>query len=45
MAFQRGEILLVSYPYTDLTALKARPAVVVSGDRYHAEQPDLFPPR
>jgi mRNA interferase MazF len=42
MAFRRGEVVLVNYPYTDLTTVKARPAVVVSGDRYHSEQPDVM---
>jgi mRNA interferase MazF len=41
MAFQKGEVVLVTYPYTDLTTAKARPAVVVSSDLYHAEQPDI----
>ena len=42
MAFQTGEVRLVSYPYTDLTTVKARPAVVVSSDQYHTEQPDVI---
>ena len=42
MAFLKGEVLLVSYPYTDLTTVKARPAVVVSSARYHGEKPDLI---
>ena len=41
MAFQKGEVLLVTYPYTDFTTIKARPAVVLSSDCYHAEQPDV----
>ena len=41
MAYQTGDVLLVTYPYTDLTTTKARPAVVVSSDLYHREQPDL----
>lgn len=42
MAFQKGEVVLVHYPYTDRTALKVRPAVVVSSALYQAEQPDLI---
>lgn len=42
MAFRKGDILLVSYPYTDLTTVKTRPAVVVSSDSYHNEQPDVI---
>lgn len=29
MAYRTGDVLLVTYPYTDLTTTKARPAVVV----------------
>ena len=36
MAFRRGDVVLVPFPYTDLTAAKTRPAVIVSSDRYHA---------
>lgn len=41
MVYQTGDVLLVTYPYTDLTTTKARPAFVVSSDLYHSEQPDL----
>jgi len=41
MAFLTGEVVLVRYPYTDLTAVKARPAVICSSALYHQEQPDL----
>ena len=41
MAYQTGDVLLVTYPYTDMTTTKSRPAVVVSSDLYHREQPDL----
>ena len=42
MAYRRGEVVLVKYPYTNLTASKARPAMVVSGSQYQMEQPDLM---
>jgi len=42
MAFKKGEVLPVTYPYTDLTTTKARPAVVVSSEQYHLEQPDVI---
>ena len=42
MAYQRGEVVLVNYPYTDMTALRVRPAVVVSGTLYQTEQPDIM---
>jgi mRNA interferase MazF len=42
MAFQRGDVLLVPFPYSDLTATKVRPAVVLSSAIYHATEPDLI---
>ena len=42
MQYKRGDVVLVNYPYTDMTTLKVRPAVIVSGSQYHAEQPDLM---
>jgi mRNA interferase MazF len=42
MAFSRGDVVLVRYPFTDLSSSKTRPAVVVSGSLYQAQQPDLM---
>lgn len=42
MAFQRGEVVLIPFPYTDLSTTKTRPAVVVSSSAYHAVRPDLL---
>jgi hypothetical protein len=33
MAFQRGDVIPIPFPYTDLSATKTRPALVVSGER------------
>lgn len=40
MSFLRGDVVLVAYPFSDLSSAKVRPAAVVSstGDRY----PDVF---
>ena len=40
--FQRGDVVLVPFPFSDLSASKARPAVVVSSTDYHESQPDLL---
>ena len=32
---KRGDVILVPFPFAELTASKARPAVVLSGDQYH----------
>src|SRR5437763_797394 len=42
MAFQRGDVWLVNYPFSDLLSTKVRPAVICSTDDYHAKQPDLM---
>jgi mRNA interferase MazF len=42
MAFRRGDIVLIPFPYTDLSASKTRPAVVVSSDIYHATRAELL---
>jgi len=40
--YQRGEVVAVPYPFTDLTALKTRPAVVISTDVYNATHLDVI---
>ena len=42
MAFQTHEDWLVSFPFSDLSANKTRPAVVVSSDVYHRHEPDIM---
>ncbi len=42
MAFQRGDVVLVPFPFSDLSTMKVRPAVVVSSSLYHATEPDLI---
>jgi mRNA interferase MazF len=37
-----GDVLLVPFPFTDQTAVKQRPAVVVSSEAYHRDRPDLI---
>ncbi len=39
--FSFGNIVLVPFPFTDQTASKKRPAVVVSSDALHRESVDL----
>ena len=41
-AYSFGDVVLVSFPFTDQTASKKRPAVVVSADAYHQRRPDVI---
>lgn len=40
--FEFGDVVLVPFPFTDQSAAKKRPAVVVSAAAYNAERPDLI---
>ena len=39
--YRQGDIVLVSFPFTDLTSVKRRPAVVVSPNSFNARNEDV----
>ena len=39
--YEFGDIILVPFPFTDQSAVKRRPAVVISSAAYHQARPDL----
>ncbi|MBI5525577.1 MAG: type II toxin-antitoxin system PemK/MazF family toxin [Deltaproteobacteria bacterium] len=39
--FERGDVVLVPVPFSDLSAVKKRPAVVISSDEHNRQSVDL----
>ena len=40
--YEFGDLVLVPFPFTDQSATKRRPAVIVSSPAYHRARPDLL---
>jgi mRNA interferase MazF len=40
-AYERGDVVLVPFPFTDQTTIKKRPAVVISSNNYNNTSPDI----
>jgi mRNA interferase MazF len=41
MPYDFGDVVVVPFPFTDQTASKQRPAVVISGRTYNSSKPDI----
>lgn len=39
--FKPGDIILISYPFTNLSASKVRPALVISSGKYNQKETDI----
>ena len=40
--YEFGDIVLVPFPFTDQSAVKKRPAVIISSDDYNRRRPDII---
>ena len=41
MIFLKGDVILIPYPFSDLSSIKVRPGLVVSNDKYNKVSRDL----
>jgi len=41
-SFNFGQIVLIPFPFTDQSASKKRPAVIISSNTYNTKRPDLI---
>ena len=40
--YSRGEIVLIPVPFSDLSASKKRPVLIISNNSYNARKPDMI---
>ena len=39
---KKGDVVLITFPFTDLTSVKVRPALVISNENYNQAQDDII---
>lgn len=42
MTFKQGDLILIPFPFTDLTTLKQRPAVIISSEFFNQRSRDVI---
>lgn len=40
--FKKGDIILIPFPFTDITTTKQRPALIVSSNQFHHQRNDII---
>lgn len=40
--YRQGDVILVPFPFTDLSTIKQRPALIISADLFNADSPDTY---
>ena len=40
--YKRGDVVLIPFPFTDLTTAKQRPALIISSDEWNRNQADII---
>ena len=41
-SYRRGDVVLIPFPFTDLSTVKQRPGLIVSSDAFNAANPDII---
>jgi mRNA interferase MazF len=42
MPYKRGDVILIPFPFSDLSSSKQRPALVISSEEFHRQCPDII---